>query len=120
MPLVTANTRRAAAEKTLTLPFRVPPQDWFTCRQAGAVMGLAESTVEKLYDNGEFAGHGHNAGDGLRSHKRITRTSLIAYMIRTADYDDDSFGDCIVACLAHLPPATLLRIAEEARRHLTR
>lgn len=116
MPALAANVRKAAAEQTLALPFRVPPQDWFTCRSAGAVMGLAESTVEKLYDRGEFAGHGHNAGEGVRTHKRITRASLIAYMVRTADYTDESLADAFVACLAHLPPATLLRVAATATR----
>ena len=113
---VTATVRKAAARATLTLPFRVPPQDWFTLRQAGAVLGLSESMAEKLYDGGQLTGHSHNAGRGLRDHKRVLRTSLIAYAIKTADYDDDSLTDALTACLPNLSPETLLRVAEAARR----
>jgi len=113
---LSASVRKSAADATLALPFRVPPQEWFTLRQAGAVLGLAESTVEKLYDAGQLTGHSHNAGDGLRKHKRVLRGALIAYAMRTADYDDESLADCYVAALAHLPAPTLLRIAETARR----
>lgn len=108
--------RKAAERDTLTLPFRVPPKEWFTLRESGAVLGLAESTAEKLYDQGALTGHSHNAGKGLRDHKRVLRISLIAYAIRTADYTDESLADALVACLRHLPPATLLRLAEEARK----
>lgn len=111
-----APVRHAAARDTLALPFRVPLQDWFTLRQAGAVLGLSESTAEKLYDAGQLTGHSHNAGRGERAHKRVLRTSLIAYAIRTADYADESLADALVACLPHLPADTLLRVAEHARR----
>lgn len=113
---LSASVRKSAADATLALPFRVPPQDWFSLRQAGGVLGLAESTVEKLYDGGHLTGHSHNAGDGLRKHKRIMRGVLIAYAIRTADYTDESLADAYLAALAHLPAPTLLRIAETARR----
>ncbi len=115
MAVLAANVRRAAAENTLTLPFRIPPQEWFTLRQAGAVMGLAESTVEKLYDRGEFKGHRHNAGKGVREHKRILRASLVGYMIRTADYTDESFADQYIAALSYFPRETLLRISAQAQ-----
>ncbi|MBI5689272.1 MAG: helix-turn-helix domain-containing protein [Verrucomicrobia bacterium] len=113
---MSARTRQAAEQATLALPFRVPPQEWFTLRQAGAVLGLAESTVEKLYDKGELTGHRHNAGRGERDHKRVPRAALIAYLIRTADYTDESFADLYCAALPHLPAATLLRIARQANR----
>lgn len=116
MPSVLRHLRHAAERDTLALPFRVPPQEWFSLKQAGAVIGLAESTAEKLYDLGELTGHSHNAGKGERKHKRILRTSLIAYAIRTADYTDESLADALIAALPHLPKATLQRISEHARR----
>jgi hypothetical protein len=116
MSALSAKARNAAAQATLTLPFRIPPQEWFTLRQAGAVLGLAESTIEKLYDQGALTGHSHNAGSGQRDHKRVLRTSLVAYAMRTADYSDESFGDALVAGLPYLPATTLLRIAATANR----
>lgn len=118
MPSAAPNLRKHAAEQTLALPFRVPPQEWFTLGRAGEVLGLAESTVEKLYDRGDLTGHSHNAGDGLRKHKRVLRVSLIAYAVRTADYTDESLGDALVVSLRHLPAATLMRVTAEAQRLL--
>lgn len=108
--------RRAAEQATLALPFRVPPQEWFTLQQAAAVLGLNESTTERLYDRGDLTGHSHNAGHGKRSHKRVLRIALVAYAIRTADYTDDSLADALIACLPHLPAAALLRIASACQR----
>lgn len=106
----------APAKTKIDLPFRIPPQEWFTLRQAGEALGLAESTVEKLYGRGELTGHSHNAGAGLRKHKRVLRASLIAYAIRTGNYTDASLADALSGCLRNLPAATLLRIASEAQR----
>lgn len=106
-----ASLRRRAAEQTLALPFRVPPQEWFTLQKAGDVLGLAESTAEKLYDRGDLTGHSHNAGKGLRDHKRVLRVSLIAYAVRTADYTDESLGDSLIAACHHLPASTKERLA---------
>lgn len=116
MSALSANVRKKAAEATLTLPFRIPPQEWFTLREAGAVLGISESTVEKLYDKGVLTGHSHNAGSGQRDHKRVLRAALIAYAIRTADYDDESLSDLYCAPLPHFPAATLLEIARRANR----
>ncbi len=116
MPVLTASTRKAAAEATLELPFRIPAQEWFTLRQAGAVLGLAESTVEKLYDRGLLTGHSHNAGKGERDHKRVLRASLLAYALRTADYDDASLDQAFLAALRPLSNARLLGLAEQLRQ----
>lgn len=116
MRSIPANTRRKAAEETLMLPFRVPPQEWFTLQQAARVIGESESTVERLYEKGELTGHSHNAGAGERKHKRIMRAALVAYMIKTADYTDESFCDLYCAALPHLPAKTLLEIAHRANR----
>lgn len=111
---VPAKVREAAAANTLTLPFSIPPKEWFTLRETGALLGLAESTVEKLYDKKELTGHSHNAGAGERQHKRVLRVSLIAYLQRTADYTDESILDAFIAALGCLPPASLLRVAQQA------
>jgi hypothetical protein len=100
----------------LHLPFRIPAKDWFGPREAGVVLGLSERTIEELYDKGTLSGHRHNAGDGKRMTKRIPRAWLVAYAIRTADYDDAAMLDAFLDSLPHLPPASLLRVAETARR----
>lgn len=98
------------------LPFRIPPQNWFTLQQTADVVGLRESTVEKLYDKGVFTGHSHNAGAGLRKHKRVLRVSLMTYCVKTADYSDASLGEMYCSALTHLSRENLLRIAQTATR----
>lgn len=116
MTALAASTRKSAERATLMLPFRVPPQEWFTIPQAAAVIGLGESAVEKLYDKGAFTGHSHNAGAGHRKHKRILRVALIAYLVKTADYDDESLTDLYCSALPNFSSAALLRIAHDATR----
>lgn len=117
MPALTANVRHAAARATLALPFRVPPQEWFSIREAAAAAGMKETFIEELFDAGvQLSGHTHNGGAGKRRTKRIPRVWLVAYLIRTADYTDESLADALITCLPHLPATTLLRIAEHARR----
>lgn len=108
---------RAAAEATLHLPFTVPAKEWFTPAEAARVLGLSERFIEKLYDEGtQLAGHSHNGGDGLRMTKRIPRVWLVAYAVKTATYDDASLADALLTCLPRFAPATLLRLADAARR----
>lgn len=119
---LSATVRRSAAEATLALPFRIPLREWFTLRQAGEALGLSESTVEKLYDAGKLTGHSHNAGRGEREHKRILRLAVVAYAMRTADYDDghiEGLVDDFVGCMRHLPAPLVLRASEQLRRIAT-
>jgi hypothetical protein len=91
---------RAAARATLELPFRIPAKEMFSLREAAAVLGASESFCEKLFDAGrELSGHEYNAGAGLRMTKRIPRAWLVAYMLRTAKYDNDALVDALVAAL---------------------
>jgi hypothetical protein len=84
----------------LELPFRVPAKGMFSLREAAAVMGMSESFTEKLYDAGrELSGHEHNAGAGLRVTKRIPRVWLVAYMLRTARYENTTLVDALIAAL---------------------
>jgi len=112
MPALSAATRKRAEQATLELPFRVPPQDWFTLQQAARAIGLGESATEKLYDQGQLTGHSHNAGSGLRDHKRVLRVSLVAYLLRTADYEDThSLVDSLLSSFRHCPLSILELLA---------
>jgi hypothetical protein len=113
--------QRAAAEATLHLPFTIPAKEWFTPAEAARLLGLSERFIEKLYDEGtQLAGHSHNGGDGLRMTKRIPRVWLVAYAVKTATYDDASLADALITCLPRLSPATLLKLADAARKAATR
>lgn len=100
-----APVRHAAAKATLELPFSIPAKEWFSLAEAAGLCGMGETFMEKLFDaadengKGEIFGHKHNAGTGARNTKRIPRVFVVAYMIKTATYDNDALVDCLVACL---------------------
>lgn len=110
------NRRRPDTLGQLTLPFRIPAKEWFGPREAGEVLGLSERTVETLYQSGQVSGHAHNAASGKRNTLRIPRVWLVAYAVRTSDYDDASLLEAYLLTLPRLPPASLLRIAAEATK----
>jgi hypothetical protein len=117
MTSLSASTRRSAERATLELPFSVPAKEWFSLAEAATLSGMGQSYVEKKFDEGkELSGHVHNGGKGERMTKRIPRVWLIAWMIRTAHYDDASLGDALIACLRHLAPDVLRRVAAAAAR----
>ncbi|HEX2860704.1 MAG TPA: hypothetical protein VHN79_03650 [Lacunisphaera sp.] len=105
--ITSAPVRKAAAKATLDLPFHIPAKEWFTLGEAAALCGMGESFMEKLFDaaaengRGEIFGHRHNAGLGARMTKRVPRLFLVAYMVKTATYDNDALVDCVIASLRH-------------------
>ena len=114
---------KSAAKATLALPFKVPPQNFLTLRQAAGVAGLSESSIEALYDAGKLTGNTHPSitGDGgktkeRRATKRVLSVALAAYLVKTGDYTDESLADILVGCLPYLPAATRARISIELRR----
>src|SRR5690625_1743382 len=60
----------------------------FRIREAAAIIGMSPRFTEALFDEGkQLSGHEHNAGAGRRKSKTIPREWLIAYLIKTAQYD---------------------------------
>jgi hypothetical protein len=117
-----AAVRQAAAKATLTLPFAIPAKDHLTIAEAATACGMGSTFIEEKFDKaeaegrGDLAGHKHNAGQGKRHSKRIPRIFVVAYMIKTATYTDESLLDCLIGCIRHLPRESLLRLADAARR----
>jgi hypothetical protein len=115
---ISANVRKQAERATLELPFTIPAKEWLTLRECGGLCGMSESFVEKVYDAGKsLSGHNYNAGKkAARETKRVPRVWFITWMISTAQYDDASLGDALLACLPKLPAVTLHRIASAATK----
>lgn len=105
-----------ADDQTLHLPFAIPAKEWFAPREAAGLLGLSERTILDLYDQGQLSGHHHNAGAGRRDTKRIHRAWLVAYAVRTADYEDASLIEALAACAPRLSPAACLRLADTFRK----
>ncbi len=111
-----SSVRKAAASATLELPFRIPAKEWFSLGEAATLCGMRETFMEKLFDTatekgeGAIFGHRHNAGAGARMTKRIPRVFVIAYMLRTATYDNDAVVDCLIAGLRQCSPDQQRRV----------
>lgn len=120
----TASVRRAAEKSTLELPFRIPAKEWFSLREAASICGMGETFVETLFNaasdqrRGELFGHEHNAGKGARMTKRIPRIFLVAYLIKTATYDNDALVDCLVGCLQTCSRTQQARVYQSLGRWL--
>lgn len=107
---------KPSADESLHLPFAIPAKEWFLPREAAQVLGLSERTILELYDQGQLSGHHHNAGAGRRDTKRIHRTWLVAYAVKTADYEAPDLLEAFAACAPRLSPADCLRLADIFRK----
>jgi hypothetical protein len=75
------------------------PKPVYSLGELPDILYLSFETVWRLYESGQISGHSHHTkkaaadarGTALESDFRyrrmVTRESLIAYMVRTADYD---------------------------------
>lgn len=109
-----------ADDKTLHLPFAIPAKEWFTPAEAARLLGLSERTIENLYIQRQLSGHRHNAAGGKRPTFRIPRVWIVAYMVRTADYDDPALFEAFAACAPRFSPVVCLQLAEAFRKSSAR
>jgi hypothetical protein len=90
----------------------VPSKRWFNLREVAAITGLSESTIENFYDEGRLLyGHSYCAGAGLRFAKRVPRSSVISFLVKTADYDAETKLQAFTSCLPEFTAAQLRQIA---------
>ncbi len=57
--------------------------------EVAEIIGMSPRFVEERFDEGDLYGHEHNGRAGKRMSKRIIRESLLAYLVRTANYDSE-------------------------------
>lgn len=68
--------------------FEVPAKTWHTLPEVAETIGMKETFVRELIDNGGLDAHAHNSRiidskEDFRRHHRIHRQAIIAYLIRT-------------------------------------
>lgn len=115
------HVRQAAARSTMELPFRLPAKDWFSLREAAALCGMAESFIEKVFDEGRLmSGNEHNAATGQRMTKRIPRAWLATYLVRTARYDVDTMAEAFIDAARQFTPEIQRHIAGELLKFSSR
>lgn len=76
------------------------------------ILRKEKDVVYALVDEGKIEAH---QDDGRRSHYRITRRSVIAYLASTAKYEPEDFGETVLSLFKRLPAnqrAALIRRAQ--------
>lgn len=93
-----------------------------------AKMGLSLDTVWKLYLDGQISGNSHHtdghaarvrgttAESRYRYTRTVTRESVIAYMIRTSDYDQPMVLQWAKEIADRLTPQQLIDLASHCHR----
>lgn len=113
---VSAPVRHAAARATLTLPFRLPTKEAITIAELASLTGMGATFIEEQFDAGKnLSGYRFNGGAGKRHSKRIPRAWAIAFIVKHADWDDETLEEAYIAALAHFPAPALFRISDAAR-----
>lgn len=102
MPALAANVRKAAAESTLQFDWLLGDRQFFTFKSIAALTGMSDSFIEKLWDDAQHAlhlgGHGYNAGNGLKSSKRVPRVFVVRLLVKSATYNADQKLDAVASC----------------------
>jgi hypothetical protein len=87
---------------------RIPPGDWFTLEQVGAIFGMSKSWAEETYDCGLISGHSHGR---IRKTRRVPRSWIVAYAANSADYALCDLTAEIARAANSLPTPTRREIA---------
>lgn len=106
-----AAARHAAAAATLHLPFRLPVKETLTIRELAELSGMKPTFLEEQFDEGQtLSGFRFNGGAGRRDSKRIPRAWATAFLVRHADWTDESLADAIIGAVRHFNRPMLLRV----------
>ena len=110
------NDRRAQiAEGAQRFAYLLPAtKQWFLLGEVAAVIGMSESFVEALYDQGRICGHEFNAGTGQRMAKRIPRAFVVALLTKSARYESEAKLQAFLGCLCEFSPDQLRQLATAA------
>lgn len=90
-------------------PLLPPGQEWFTAKEAAAVIGRSDQYVRDCFDSGKLLGHAIN-GRARKGHERrrsyqIHREHLELYFLETANYESADLVERLGALIARRTPA---------------
>ena len=70
-------------------------KDWYTVKEAAAILGRSEQYVRDCFDNQKILGHAWNAkakrGQERRKSYHISRAGLVLFFMETANYNANEF-----------------------------
>lgn len=101
--------------------FAVPAKTWFTLPEVAEVIGMKETFVRELIDNGGLDAHAHNSRiidskEDFRRHHRIHRSAILAYLLRTRTTEPADEIARFLAYIDTLGPVALTLAAERITR----
>ena len=89
-------------------------KQWFRLGEVAVVIGMSESFVEALYDQGRIFGHEFNAGTGQRMAKRVPRAFVVTLLTKSARYESEAKLQAFLGCLCEFSAAELHQVATAA------
>ena len=103
----------------------LPRKPFLRAKEVGKLLGLSDSTIEKLIDLGQLDCHEYNGGHGLRMTRRIPRQSVVLLLLKSKDFAVEDYLSGIMWLLSQLSfvelssiNAQLPRLLEKAQRTL--
>ncbi len=86
-------------------------KNWYSAKEAGAIVGRSAQYIRDLFDNQKILGHQANGRAGKGSEKRMSyqvhRDCMLLYLMETANYEPDDFLDRLGEVLRNRPPEQL-------------
>lgn len=107
--------RAAIAQESFD--FIVPRKEWHTPEEVAGYIGMGQSFVYELIEAGKLDAHGHNAGEDLKLRRRIHRVAIIAYLLKTANYEPADYVARLCELIDRLPLQAATLVAEHAVQH---
>jgi len=93
-------------------------RQFWSLKSAAGLLGLSDSFLEKLWDQGQIAGHEFNAGRGERLTKRIPRAFVVALLVRSANYSSEAKLQTYMSCLREFGEIELQQLVREAEAEI--
>jgi excisionase family DNA binding protein len=100
--------------------FLVPRKEWHTPEEVAGYIGMKQSFVYELIEAGRLDSHNHNAGSELKLRRRIHRTAVISYLLKTASYEPADYVSRLCELIDRLPLTSATLVADHAVRHRNR
>jgi len=114
-------TRSSIANGQLQFDWLLGDRQFWSLKSAAGLLGVSDSFLEKLWDQGQISGHEYNGGAGERHTKRIPRAFLVVLLVGSARYTSEEKLLTYLGVLRQFADAELDQViaaadAEKARR----
>lgn len=99
-------------------------QEWFSPKEAGAIIGRSDQYVRNTFYSGKIFGHLSNglAKKGLekKTYLRVHRSAILLYLAQSANYSSDDLHEALMQIIARLSDFQIMRLEKSIRDMICR